>query len=387
MLQFIKTTSNEIIDLGNSDISVSDLKKIVLDNRLNNNINEIHITRSMLGDEGATYVADLIKINKDLKSVHLRSSHDFLSGIDQRITDVGMGYLASSLVDNKNVELLDLTANKIGDMGAGHIKLMLPLSGLKALNIERNGLTTAGVRTISEALGLNPILEWLSIAGNDAMARGAEHLSNAFFEINKETNALIQKNSHLKHLDISYNSLCAFSMKYIAQILACNQTLETLRLQGNVIKVTGLSKIVTAITENKESALICIDLSQNYIGLHDPHVSLQMAALIANLIKKNATLKVINLAVNCVTWDAASLIADDISLNQQLEVLYLGISHPIIEKCLMSNVRRKRGLPPLIMNQTSTGVPVINSSVQNKQPSQVEVSANPKNRKIILLRV
>lgn len=133
--------------------------------------------------------------------------------------------------------------------------------------------------------------------------------------------AIISQNGGLSSILASRQSMDGEDAILIAGALSKNTTLKTLVLDKNNITIEGSRSIFNAITENKQSALIKLDLS-------GCEIDISVAQSIAECLKANATLK--NVLIGTVP-DTTSLkiILEGVLDNKTLTTLhYFPLANP-----------------------------------------------------------
>ena len=105
------------------------------------------------------------------------------------------------------------------------------------------------------ALEWNNKLKKLNLSWNGCHDKAAVAIGNA-----------LSTNLTLTELDLSHNQITVDGLRGLAQGLRINETLKTLRLQGNNNKPRGVQAILDACAENDESALIEINFEQAWFN-------------------------------------------------------------------------------------------------------------------------
>lgn len=345
MIQYIKTTSNERIDLGSNEIDVDTLKKAISEHCSQNNIKEIVITRSILGNVGAEYVAGLVTKHKSLEILHLSAASNKGKG---RIGASGAALIAISLILNKSVHTVNLNLNNIGDKGATCFAEALSVSGIKKLSLDFNGIWSKGITNLAVGLEKNTTLTSLSLEGNFAGAIGAKAIGK-----------MIKLNNTLRNFDLSKNNIGGKGVCHLASPLMNNIVLESVRLSDNHIGTVGAEAIAEIMKVN--NTLKWIDISLNHVGL--THLDGCRAAHVLSLaIKENTKLTSLDLSGNDFDAEGLKQIADGTDANRSLEILELDVatspsealSLQRIQINLRNNSRVKEGEQPLSTSAAST---------------------------------
>ena len=108
----------------------------------------------------------------------------------------GIPFIAFGLCINKTLYTLDISNNKIGDLGAQEIaRALYENTTLQTLNISYNNIQVDGAKAIAAAFYENRALQNLDISNNNIHVEGAKVIAEALYE-----------NRTLQTLNISYNS-------------------------------------------------------------------------------------------------------------------------------------------------------------------------------------
>lgn len=239
----------------------------------------------MMGDEGATQLAQLLKAPGNHLTV-LR-----LSG--NQITALGAAQLAQSLANPQSrwLRTLDLTQNPLGDEGVKLLarSLQAQHSQLAALVLQENEIEQGGARALAQALREKNSLRLLDLAGNQRMGpEGVLELAQA----------LKHENCHLTALSLAHTSLTDEEAKAIAQALRDPHQLTELNLRSNQLGPAGISDLAQALT-HPNTRLTTLDLSANLLGFAGIH------ALAQALTHRSNRLTVLKL--NCQWFGLAGL--------------------------------------------------------------------------------
>lgn len=306
MRQFIKKTDNTVIELGVQPITYEVLKNIIVEQCAAEDIQEIHIENAAFGDEGALFLANVVRGNKQLKVLHINTQHDYFSQTDNRITGQGMKVLALALRMNQNVHTLNLSQNNLGDVGAKHVAYMLQHCGIKHLNLDYNDIKVAGVEEIAASLGNNRTLESLSLVDNVAKDKGAQALAH-----------MMGHNHTVKYLNLTNNDIREAGAEHLSCAIKSNRAIETLILTKNKIGLVGLEAIAAALEINE--SLKSVDVSMNGTGLlQDPSHVEKTARVLGQAIRTNQYLVSLNLSGNHFNVAGQALIDEAKRANPRL---------------------------------------------------------------------
>ena len=158
---------------------------------------------------------------------------------------------------------------------------------------------------------------------------------NEFFEtsIGKYMAEALKVNETLTWLDLSSNDL-TYVGNYMAQVidlceaLKVNSALRTLDLKNNFLTAEGARLFADALTVNR--TLTDLDLSVNSLSTHvvpesDPMKLFDDMSGVIKLteaLKTNSTLQILNLADNRLGTEGAKHVADMLTVNKRLSVLW-----------------------------------------------------------------
>ncbi|XP_068748892.1 nucleotide-binding oligomerization domain-containing protein 2-like isoform X2 [Montipora capricornis] len=199
-----------------------------------------------LNRELAAVCVETMKTNSTVLSLTLFSCN---------IDDASAAALAELLRGkNSTLELLGLSHNAIGDVGADALaKGLKENSTLTKLNLSCNAIGDVGADSLAKGLKENSTLERLELYNNAIGEVGADSLAKG-----------LKENSTLISLDLSNNAIGDVGADALAKGLKENSTLEWLHLSGNAIGEVGADALAKGLKEN--STLISLDLSNNAIG-------------------------------------------------------------------------------------------------------------------------
>ena len=273
-------------------------------------VKKLWLHNTNIGDENVICIAEALKFNSTVQVLGLSGN---------RIGVKGAEAMAEALLTNSTLHTIWLSGNYIGDDGATAIATALQSnSSLRSIYLTKNNIRAEGAKAIAEALtkNNNSALEKLDLDGNDVGEDGAMAIAEAFqtnpklrtlyfpYECiphaamkeringllsvhykevrygglkvdlsgrrigNKEAKyiarALMDPNTNVKTLDLTWNSIGVDGAMAIAEALKSNETLQTLHLTNNRIEDDGATALAEALTYN--STLHTLWLPSNRIG-------------------------------------------------------------------------------------------------------------------------
>jgi len=234
---------------------------------------------------GARVVVDLGAPTLDIQRLENPQS-----SIHQCGTKYGSQYVRSVFdkLEEKSKESvfeeINLSDNLIHDEGAQWLSRGLANNpNLKTLLLPRCGMTSKGFKDIGKLLGELPALETLVMSHNNADADGLKgefcaglaknHSIRALYlavcrlgepGVNLLCNGPLRDHPTLEYISLNYNRLELGSAVLLAKMLATNQALRFLDLNGNSIGPEGSIEIVKGLQENK-GRLTRLGMGQNAI--------------------------------------------------------------------------------------------------------------------------
>ncbi|KAK4475840.1 hypothetical protein MN116_001091 [Schistosoma mekongi] len=179
----------EFLDLGECDQDITSCIAFATVLKRNKSVIGINLNRQLLWtlqEEPIVHFADMLRINKTLRELHL-------SKCDMR--DFGATRLSEALERNDTLELLDISANRVSRDGA---------------------------ISLSKIISINCPLVVLDLAFNRVQCKGAKALANALLY-----------NTHLKVLAVQFCEMKGPGLCALAESLITNLTLECIYIWGN----------------------------------------------------------------------------------------------------------------------------------------------------------
>lgn len=293
----------------------------------NNRYSVLDLSGNRLRDEGARFIALLIKKNRTLVHIDVASND---------IGHVGGVQIARALLENNTVVSLDIGAragvngNHIGTPGAEALGVVLRSNEvLSRLNISSNGLGAAGVSFIANALGQNRSLTRLNLSSNSLGFDGARILA-AVLEESRVTHwelprnhlddkggivfldALVEavRSGHdvVEYLDMEDNGLGVKSADAVGKLLASSTALAVLRLADNSLD-GGVKGISTGLHENR---------SLTTLSISKCNVDQSGAAALGHALAANHTLLHLDMSSNRIKDAGAVELAKGLGANKSL---------------------------------------------------------------------
>jgi Ran GTPase-activating protein (RanGAP) involved in mRNA processing and transport len=324
-LKFVKCEIS-IINLNYSIISDESMRFFANSLTKNKTLKELHLNGSNLSQQSALQLAEGLKINNTIEKLEMSYNNNFQLEAIENFLNQEINILTLFFCDNQ----LKKDGGKIlGEFLKNNTKI-------KNLYIEKNDLMDEGVSYISNGLRFNKSIEVLNLSDNKISSIGLNFLveslnqqdctrerilvnqslqklflkSNIFNnpESAKLLGDLIEYNKSLLIIDLSNNGLSESLIRYIAEALRSNITLDTLILEGNSIGGFGTKILSENLKYN--TRLKTLNLRNNALGFEG-------AKSIGELISSNSTLMNLNLQSNLLDDHSISLIVEKLnSVNQ-----------------------------------------------------------------------
>ena len=311
-------------------------------------LKDLDIKGNNIGDEGAKVLGKVLQSNHTLTHLSIAFND---------ITHIGVEALADALRSNKILKNLDIGSNNIGDEGAKALgKVLQSNHTLTHLNIAANHMTHIGVEALAEALKSNKTLEDLDIANNDIDDEGAEALGKALqsnhtlthlYIVNHQTQGFTQwiRSSHCHHIGdqgvralahaLRYNSsltlltICVntpsdSSFAALGEALQSNSSLTYLYMQGYGPNLTEYHFGDSSL-ETFSKALKSLGTQMTSLLLSNLSISSSHVIPLAEALRVNTTLKLLDLNHNKIDCSGARTLAQALKKNQSL--IYLNLRH------------------------------------------------------------
>ena len=218
----------------------------------------------------------------------LNMSYNRLS--DDAAIDIASAISRNPFFENINLSSCELSESQITTV----VKALKSLSRLKHLDISHNKAADKAANELATALTTNPLLENLNLSNCDLSQSHSAGI----------VKALSKKESFLKFLDISHNTVTNDASNEIASVVICNPLLEHLNLAHCELSELQLIGIFKALS--KTSLLTLLDISHNKVTKEATN---EIAAVSVN----NKSLKHLNLSACNLVEDSMKLVADSLS--------------------------------------------------------------------------
>lgn len=249
-----KKCINREVDFNDCSIGINTSKILGYILKTNDNISRLYLSKNNIGDKGIEILMNGIKFNKSL--VHLDiSSND--------LTYKGGDYVIDGLITNESIISLDIGSregvnrNRLTSEGIKKIETLLKNNKfLQSLNISGNSLKNEGLHLIIKGLNNNKTLEYLDISNNEIDHKGLVKLSKV--QSCKLTSLIMNDNqlgnegisflaeqinkftfSSLRQLEIVNCKFDFFGVCRLFDLLQGNKRVEVLDISKNNLKSTS----------------------------------------------------------------------------------------------------------------------------------------------------
>ena len=315
-----------------------------------------------IGDEGAEELANALFKNIDLKEINLDDNKIGLNGVKalsekvlgkvslirinlahNLIDEEGGIYIGKSLESSNSLQFLILSSNQLKDKGCIEISKGLEKNNsLIELHLDNNQISNIGINALSKELinkenlmylglstnkineiddNFNALFDWLKIikiadnplypsaiiklfqgTANNRLFKSLRFKSNDLFLFKS-----LGENNNLKSFDLSYND--KINITLIKNILSL-KNISKLILSRNDIHDKDIQRFVQYIKDHK-SPLKELNIQSNFIGVEG-------SLALAELIKDNEYLKILNITDNPLTSEGINNICDSIANNKNV---------------------------------------------------------------------
>ena len=243
-----------------------------------NELEYLNLSSNSLKDEGCINIAKGLENNKGIKELYLDNNSIENKGTDE---------LGKYLKNKENLMCLGLSSNKITEINEDFCKLF---EWLKIIKIADNPLYPSAIINIFQSTAKNRLFKKIRFKYND------KYLFKS-----------LNPNDNLKVFDLSYND--NINIHLIKNILNL-KNISKIHLQRNNINDNDIQRISSYIIEFK-SHLKELHLQSNFIGING-------SEFIAELIKDNNYLKILNITDNPLQSQGIINICDSITNNNNV---------------------------------------------------------------------
>ncbi|CAJ1942750.1 unnamed protein product [Cylindrotheca closterium] len=272
-------------------------------------LRDLDLTQNPLKHSGLTPLVDQLIAGRPVSQLHTLNLTKTMLG------NQGASALASLLRFNTSLRHLNLSSNKLGNKG---IKTLAPAlqnnSHLETLNVSNNNISSVGGNFLAKEI------QAAKAPGVSNIISNLRHLDISF---NKIKDSGIQAFATLLRTENTFESFCAESTSlgpdgafHLAPVLEFNHGLRVLKLGGNQIGSEGVEVLMESLHNSQSSNLEELDLAYNAVGREG-------AESIAHELAENSNLKVLNLNGNTIGSAGCALLAQGLQYSLSLRHLVL----------------------------------------------------------------
>eukprot|EP00945_MAST-04E_sp_MAST-4E-sp1_P001927 g1927.t1 len=287
---------------------------------------------------------------KTLKSVLKNNLLYEVQICDVGMNEIGASLLASYLAYNESVCSINLARNNLATGATEIFEAVAGHRSIKDLNMDCNGIKNSQCKGIEKMLTGNDVLQSLSISGNYITAKGCKAIANALKQnitlLSLNISSQINHGDHgigeegakhfaecmlsglaLQRLDLSSNHLGYKGAEHLGNAFKSNPSsywgkLEVLNLASNNFGRRGARALAPGLAVNE--TLQQIDLSWNSLGeMKTTEKDPKGIIAICKAMKRNRTLKVLNLSGNTLSNRGADLVSEMLNYNSTLSRIAL----------------------------------------------------------------
>jgi Ran GTPase-activating protein (RanGAP) involved in mRNA processing and transport len=293
-----------IIRMSHARIGPDGAVALALALRRHPSVTELALPGGAIGSRGAQHMAAMLRVNTVLTSVDLTYN---------QVQETGGIHLARALQHNSVVATLALAGCMLcehGTRASGAMSDMLRVNKtLTRLDFSSNSTRCAGATQIAGALPFNSTLRDLKLGSNGIRDDGAARLAEA-----------IARNRSITALGIGHNSIGPEGGVSIAEAVGRNPLIEALDLASNAMGAAA-ARALGATIASEGCRLTDLTLANNVIGDEG-------ATAVASAVKRNGTLRRLDLSTNGIRDFGARSIADAMGLGHDFGLVPPGTPPP-----------------------------------------------------------
>ena len=288
---------------------------------------------NIVGDDGAKAIADYIKSGRSVLDIW------YIAG--NRFTAKGLKWITEALSQDTQVRHLWLKRNPLGpDSGPLLRDLLTHNQTLEVLDVLNCGLLNDGVIEVAKGLSSNRSLRHIYLCANGVKASGAKAVADAI------------TTSELTTLYISCNRLGDEGVRYLAEGLKHNTSIERLGLASNRISSKGARALVDALHEHPN--LLHLDLGfmrgTDALGESGNVLGDEGAETIAELIASHPTLRSVDLLHNDISQRGLNALRDALRQNPRLLKLrftqFSKAHNELVREEIKARIEQNRAMTP-----------------------------------------
>ena len=340
VLKAIKSISSlKVLALSNNNISEAVITDLVAAIIANKSLQKIYLDNNHLKSSGIVITTALSKFSKlrELDLSNIRNKSDKLA-ISIAAVIASNLHFTSLILINSNLQSDDVIAIAQG---------LNYVSKLTVLNFQQNLITDEAANTLASVISQNTGLQKLCL-GSNFLKIGVKDIAKALAKI-----------SSLKMLDLNNNILSEEVVDDLAAVISANCLLEKVwlgnsNLGSSVIPILNALKTISSLKE----------LNLNNVK----YKSDDLAVEVANIFKKNSSVRDLRLNNNNLNFNSLTEIAGTLSKISSLEVLDISnnlitdVTATAVADIISSNINLRKIY--LDNNRLHTGIKVVAKSLE-----------------------
>jgi NLR family CARD domain-containing protein 3 len=296
------------LNLSGMDINTSELDllaRTICDNP-NSSLESLILIGNNIRCEGCLHLCQILKTNSTLQILNLSCNSIGAVGA----TSLGEVLFYHTYTTLKELYLCYNSISNDGVKGVSKGLVGVHPSSLQVLTLDDNKFDDSGVCALFKALASNTSLIELSLSSTTYNDEGRKALAEA-----------LQLNTSLQNLCLSYSNLGNQGIQLLSDALIINTSLRELDLKGVDMTCEGFIAFSDALllrssNNHTPTVLTTLDVSNNQIC--DESIQIFAKALITN-----TSIQVLNLAGNLIGDDGIRAIANALKVNSSLWYLNL----------------------------------------------------------------
>ena len=289
----LKPSSLMELDLSKNIMTYKGMESIIALIKTATNLTHFSVADSPIGDCGIQLFSHLqfkCLIQLNIENVEMG--------------EVGVSALGDWLECNNSLQSLEISNNNINDNGLTRILNTIPSTLVRLIASDCN-LTCNGAEDIGKKLKTNNTLKHLKISKNHIGDIGISVISDS-----------LHNNKTLTQLVADSCEFHGKGARSIGKMLEANKTLKFLNISNNHIGDDGTTAIACGITTNTDTTLTKLKISG--CEFHSKGTK-----SIADVLKRNKTLRSLNISQNYIGDDEISTLASGIQDNTTLTELFI----------------------------------------------------------------
>jgi Ran GTPase-activating protein (RanGAP) involved in mRNA processing and transport/Flp pilus assembly protein TadD len=376
----------KLVDLHNTDLQLEEIKTILEYVDGNENITEIDIGNSTIGDKGAQLLLKCFNSNRNIISLK-RGYNDFSGEFQNKIIAVVTTNVTLKNI-KENVNNISLSQKFIG---LEEIKIIFDAlsagqKSISEIDLSKNNMSDEAIERLTDFLKINPSLTKLNLNSVKLSNRGLIILIDVF-----------KNNQQITEIDFSDNDISDEGAEFLAEFLKTNQTLKKLNIKGNKITSKGLRSLDEALKANSSldnldfifniNAESLTELSRFFsnkkaLDFQSQRFGDQGAIALANILKDNQIINKVNLYFNSIGEKGVLALSTALKSNSSLFNLDLTLNtlSDIAIKSLCESIKYNHGLINLSLSHCSISNQgahlLIDALIQNGNITWIGISNN-----------